>query len=204
MPKPILWLAAFTIVCAVSGGSLTHALSAPLWLGVVVGGGLVVPAWAAQFASSSAVLRDFDPGRWAEFTALILLVMIAATMAVTGLFPVLALVDVPLRIESNLSMLLMAPVLYGTYIVLNRRNANARAVTVSDRLGGALSGPPLVLSLVMALALGTGAVLAIHYVGLTVPSWEFLAAKFTQRGIIPPLTLVLFFWGLLLLGNKAW
>ena len=96
----------------------------------------------------------------------------------------LALIEVPLRIESNLSMLLMAPVLYGIYIVLNRRNADTRAATVSDRLGGALSGPPLVLSLVMALALGTGAVLAIHYVGLTVPSWEFLATKFTQRGII--------------------
>ena len=25
MPNPILWLAAFTVVCAVSGGSLTHA-----------------------------------------------------------------------------------------------------------------------------------------------------------------------------------
>lgn len=205
MPNPVLWLAAFTVVCAVSGGSLTHALSAPLWLGVVVGVGLVIPAWAARFAPpSAAMLRAFEPGRWAEFTALLLLVMIAATMAVTGLFPVLALVDVPLKFESNLSMLLMAPVLYGTYIVLNRRNATNRAVSVSDRLGGALSGPPLVLSLVMALALGTGAVLAIHYVGLTAPSWEFLAAKFTQRGIIPPLTLVLFFWGLLLLGNKAW
>ena len=205
MPNPNLWLAAFTVVCAVSGGSLTHALSAPLWLGVAVGVGLVVPAWVALFAPPSATwLQGFHHGRSAEFTALILLVLLAATMAVTGLFPVLALVDVPLRIESNLSMLLMAPVLYGIYIVLNGRNSTARAVTVSDRLGGALSGPPLVLSLVMAVALGTGAVLAIHYVGLTVPSWEFLAAKFTQRGIIPPLTLVLFFWGLLLLGNKAW
>ena len=205
MSNPLLWLSAFTIVCAVAGGSITHALGSPLWLGVVVGLSLAIPAWVARFApSSSSVLGTFDEARWAEFTALILLVMIAATMAVTGLFPVLALVDVPLRIESNLSMLLMAPVLYGTYIVLNGRNSNARAATVSDRLGGALSGPPLVLSLVMAVALGTGAVLAIHYVGLRVPSWEFLAAKFTQRGIIPPLTLVLFFWGLLLLGNKAW
>lgn len=205
MSNPLIWLVAFTVVCAVSGGSLTHALSAPLWAGVVVGAGLTIPAWAARFAApGSSMFKGFDDRRWAEFTALILLVLIAAAMAVTGLFPVLELVDVPLRIESNLSMLLMAPVLYGTYIVLNGRNTTARAVTVSDRLGGALSGPPLVLSLVMALALGTGAVLAIHYVGLSMPSWEFLAAKFTQRGIIPPLTLVLFFWGLLLLGNKAW
>ncbi|MXY58301.1 MAG: hypothetical protein F4029_12080 [Gammaproteobacteria bacterium] len=200
-----LWLAAFTIVCAVSGGGLTHALGAPLWLGIVAGAALVIPAWAAWLtAPDSSVFKGFDGRRWAEFTALALLVMMAATMAFTGLFPVLRLVDVPLKIESNLSMLLMAPVLYGTYIVLNGRSSTARAVTISDQLGRALSGPPLVLSLVMALALGTGAVLAIHYVGLTVPSWEFLAVKFTQRGIIPPLTLVLFFWGLLLLGNKAW
>ena len=205
MSNPFPWLAAFALVCAVAGGSVADALNAPLWLGVVVGLGLTVPAWAVQFTPSSASIRaSFDLGRWAEFTALILLVVIAATMAVTGLFPVLALVDAPTRIESNLSMLLMAPVLYGAYIVLNRRGAASRAGTVSDRLGVALSGPPLVLSLVMAVAVATGAVLAIHYAGLKLPSWEFLAAKFTQRGIIPPLTLVLFFWGLLLLGNKAY
>ena len=205
MSNPLLWLAAFTVVCAVAGGSVTHALGSPLWLGIVVGLGLTTPAWAARLLTPTAsVFKGFDQGRWAEFTALVLLVMIAVAMAVTGLFPVLALVDVPLRIESNLSMLLMAPVLYGSYIVLNGKSSTARAATVSDRLGGALSGPPLVLSLVMAVAVGTGAVLAIHYVGLQAPSWEFLAAKFTQRGIIPPLTLVLFFWGLLLLGNKAW
>jgi len=95
-------------------------------------------------------------------------------------------------------------VLYGGYMVLNHRASATRTGTVSERLEVALSGPPLLLSLVMAVAVGTGVVLAIHYAGLKAPSWEFLSAKFTQRGIIPPLTLVLFFWGLLLLGNKAW
>ena len=205
MSNRLLMLVAFTVVCAVSGGGIAHALSTPPWFGVVVGAALPMPIWVSTFlVSGSSVFKSFDSRRWAELTALMLLVMIAATMAVTGLFPVLSLVDVPLRIESNLSMLLMAPVLYGTYIVLNGRIADSRAVTVSDRLGGALSGPPLVLSVVMALALGTGAVLAIHYVGLRVPASELLAAKFTQRGLIPPFTLVLFFWGLLLLGNKAW
>jgi len=205
MSNPLPWLAALALVCAVAGGSVTHALNASLWLGVAVGLGLTIPAWAARFAPASMpMFKGFDLERWAEFTALILLVVIAATMAVTGLFPVLALVDVPMRIESNLSMLLMAPVLYGTYIVLNRRGSTARASTISERLGVALSGPPLVLSLVMAVAVATGVVLAIDFVSLKVPASEFLAAKFTQRGIIPPLTLVLFFWGLLLLGNKAW
>ena len=96
--------------------------------------------------------------------------MIAATMAVTGLFPVLGLIDMPLRTESNLSMLLMAPVLYGTYIVLKHFGSSPRAATVSDRVGWAPSGPPLVLSLVVALSAGTGAVLAMQHVGLKLPA----------------------------------
>ena len=205
MLNPLPWLAAFTLVCAVTGGTVAHALNAPLWPGVVAGLGPSIPAWMASFWPSGVpLLKGFDVERWAEFTALILLVIIAATMAVTGLFPLLRLVEVPMRIESNVSMLLMAPVLYGTYIVLHRRGSKARAGTLSDQLGAALSGPPLLLSLIMAVAVGTGAVLAIHYLGLKVPGWAFLAAKFTQRGVIPPITLVLFFWGLLLLANKAW
>lgn len=205
MPNLLPWLAAFASVCAVAGGTVAHALGAPLWPGAVAGLGLSIPGWVAWLAPPGfPALQGFDVERWAEFTALILLVIIAMTMAVTGLYPLLARVGAPVRIESNVSMLLMAPVLYVAYVVLHRRGRTTRAATLSDRLGAALSGPPLLLSLVMAVAVGTGVVLAIHYLGLKVPAWEFLAVKFTQRGIIPPLTLVLFFWGLLLLGNKAW
>ena len=207
MPNQILWIAAFALVCGIAGASVLHALGASPWLGFIVG--LVpgsAPAWVAWMhtlrGSSSATA--FNPSRAGEQTALILLTIIAATIALTGLFPVLELVDVPLRIESNLSMLLIAPVLYGAYLILSRTGLAARQVTVSDRLAGALSGPPLTLSLMMAVTLATGTVLAIHYAGLKVPAWEFVASKFTQRGIIPPLTLMLFFWGLLLLANKAW
>ena len=207
MPNQFLWIAAFALVCGVSGASVTHALGASPWLGFVAG---LVPgsapacvAWLRASRASSLAVR-FDPRRSAERMALGLLAVVAVTIALTGLFPVLELVKVPLRIESNLAMLLIAPVLYGIYLILNRLSLAAREVTVSDRLAGALSGPPLTLSLMMAVTLATGAVLAIHYAGLKLPAWEFVAAKFTQRGIIPPLTLVLFFWGLLLLANKTW
>ena len=73
-----------------------------------------------------------------------------------------------------------------------------------DRLSVALSGPPMVLTLALGITVAVGAVLLIHYVGLRVPSWSYVTAKFVDRGIIPPLTLMLFFWGLLLLANKAW
>ena len=73
-----------------------------------------------------------------------------------------------------------------------------------ERIAAALSGPPLVLTLALAVTVATCALLLIQYVGLNYPSWRHIAAKFLERGIIPPLTLVLFFWGLLLLANKMW
>ncbi len=185
-------IAVFAALCAVAGASIAHAFTVSLWLGFLIGllaGSL--PAWLPRLAV-----------RCAEVVSLVLLVAIAAAISIRGLLPVLN--GVPVRVESSLPLLLMAPVLYGIYLVLNRSAAAARQVSVSERLATALSGPPLILTLALAVAVATCAVLLIHYVGLNHPSWEYLAAKFIDRGIIPPLTVVLFFWGLLLLANKAW
>ena len=184
-------------MCTVIGGSVAQVFSVSLWpalaAGLVVGS---LPGWLPR------LWPRFSAGRCAEVVSLALLIAIAGVVSAQGLLP--ALDGAPVNIEAALALLLMAPALYGTYLVLNRSGGTTRDASVSERLAAALGGPPLILSLALAVAVATCAVLLIRYVGLVHESWQGLAAKFVERGIIPPLTLVLFFWGLLLLANKYW
>ena len=190
-------VAAFALLSAVVGASLAHAVAAPLWMGAVAGlvAGAVPPL-------APWLVRGTSAKRATEQVTLTLLLAVAIAIAVRGMWPALA--GAAVRVESYMALLLVAPALYWAYLALNRSRAAAAQAAVLDRIGIALSGPPLVLTLALAVTVATCALLLIQYVGLQYPSWQYLAAKFLERGIIPPLTLVLFFWGLLLLANKMW
>lgn len=194
--KPIYLLTVFFVLCVVSGLALAHALSVSLWWGAL--GGAI--AGALPFALRR--VAGVAAGRCAEALGFMLLVAIGAVVCVGGIVPVLNGASV--RLEQHLPLLLLAPAVYVVYLAQNRAGEAARQLSVADRLGIALGGPPLVLTLALAVAVAGGALLAIRYVGLTFPDWQGMAAKFVERGLIPPLTLALFFWGLLLLANKAW
>ena len=189
--------AAFTLLSAVAGASLAHALAAPLWMGAVAGlvaGG--VPPLAARLVPGASATR------MTEQVALALLLAVAVAIAVRGMWPALA--GATVRVESYMALLLVAPALYWAYLLLNRSRTAKAPAPVLERIAAALSGPPLVLTLALAVTVATCALLLIQYVGLNHPSWRHIAVKFLERGVIPPLTLVLFFWGLLLLANKMW
>ena len=184
-------------MCAIVGGSTAQVFSASLWPALAVG--LLVgslPAWVPL------VRPGWAASRCAELVSFALLVAIAVVVSAQGMLP--ALDDAPVDVEAALPLLLMAPALYATYLALSRSGMAARQASVPDRIAAALGGPPLVLTLALAVAVATCTVLLIRYVGLVHESWQGIAAKFVERGIIPPLTLVLFFWGLLLLANKCW
>ena len=68
---------------------------------------------------------------------------------------------------------------------------------VSDLLEAALRGPPVLATLCLALLLG-GVFLAALYAAQT----SLLTPKLLERGVIPPITLNLFLWGMALLGGK--
>ena len=190
-----LLVAGFDILCLAAGASLAAALALPAWwgglFGAVVG---ATPAWLPRLAATSI---------WRCMAAIgyALLLALAATLSFQGAWPALAGGSAPL--EPMLPALLVAPALYIVLLGLRHRNQSGR-VSVADRLAGVLGGPPLVLSLALAVVVATCAVLGIRYAGLAAPGWEHIAAKFVERGIIPPLTLALFFWGLVLLASKAW
>ena len=190
-------LTVFALLCAVTGAGIANAFLAPLALGVAAGLALgTVPAWLPRVAAGRSAARG------GEQVSLALLIAIAAAISANALMPVLH--GGAVQLERYLALLLIAPAFYWTYLALNRSQAADARATVLDRLAAALSGPPLLLALALAVTVATCALLLIHYAGLNHPTWQGVTAKFLERGMIPPLTLVLFFWGLLLLANKAW
>ncbi len=190
-------LAAFAAFCALVGATIALPFDGPLWAGAMVGAAVgTPPLWLPR------LMRGMDFGRVTEVVCLMLVIAVSVAMSFCALLPTLA--DAPVRVEEAVPLLLVAPALYAIYILFNRLAAAARSPSVAERVAAALSGPPMALTLALAATLATGAVLLIDYVGLRSPALAPFAAKFTERGIIPPMTIALFFWGLLLLANKAW
>ena len=188
--------ALFAAFVGLGGASVAYAFSVSMLggaaAGIVIGS---LPAWLPRLVESATARRC------AEVVAHVALVVVAVAVSGSGLAP--ALGDAPVRLEASIPLLVMAPALYATYLVV-RRGGTMPDASLPDRLAAALAGPPLVLTLALGTAVATGALLLIDYIGLNSTEWAYLASKFVDRGVIPPLTLVLFFWGLLLLAYKGW
>ncbi len=73
-----------------------------------------------------------------------------------------------------------------------------------ERLARLLYGPGLLPSLVTALILCAGTILGMELLARSSEEMQELTRRFLERGVIPPLTMLLFFWGLLLLLGKSW
>ncbi len=71
-------------------------------------------------------------------------------------------------------------------------------------LSGLFTGPGLHLSLVAALVLCSGFLLGLEWWSEGPRGGDAVSQRFLERGVIPPITVLLFFWGLLLLLGKAW
>ncbi len=73
-----------------------------------------------------------------------------------------------------------------------------------ERIARLLSGPRLLPALVAALLLCAGFVLALEWLARSAGEAEVVTRRFLERGVIPPITVLLFFWGVLLLAGKRW
>ncbi len=185
------------ILFGTAGASLAYTLNLPVQNGLAAGlaVGLMPP------------LMNLAPGRvaairTAEWLNLTLLIVISATVSYRILLPLLSAETV--GVKQNLPLLLSTVALYVFYLLLNRISITARNPMLINKLAMLLSGPPMMIAFVMSVTVSTYLLLVMHYLRLNHAGWEFYADKFLDRGIIPPITVLLFFWGLLMLTNKFW
>ena len=73
-----------------------------------------------------------------------------------------------------------------------------------ERLAQLFYGPSILASLITALILSTATVLGMELLAQSGEHMHGITRRFLERGVIPPLTVWLFFWGTLLLLGKWW
>lgn len=82
--------------------------------------------------------------------------------------------------------------------------ASTRQTDVLEWLAKFLGGPSLYLTMVTALILCAGTLLLMEWIEGVVDIAYGVTQRFLSRGIIPPLTVFIFYWGVLLLLSKWW
>ena len=100
-------------------------------------------------------------------------------------------------------MFVAALALYGANLWLDAALSGAGDMEL-ERIARLLSGPRLLPAFITALLLSAGFILALEWIGRGAEDARVVTHRFLERGIIPPITVLLFFWGLLLLLGKRW
>ena len=184
------------ILFVTAGTSIAYIMRLPVELGLIVGVLVTLLPPLLQLSGFKTTVS-----RTIEIISLLLLLIITAVISWQALWPLLNGTSV--KIEETTPLLLATVALYIFYLLLNQTGLIKRDMPVTEKLANLFSGPPLILTFIMAVTLTTYILIAINYMQLNYPEWEFIAVKFLKRGIIPPLTLILFSWGLLMLANKT-
>ncbi len=181
---------------ALTGTSLAYLLSLPIGYGLIAGLIIVAILMAIQ-----NVFKQ-QPVKLVEQSSISLLIIISAIISWQALAPLLGGTNV--QVEKSIPLLLATSALYILYLLSSQTNISKRKDSVTNKLTVFFSGPPPTLTFIMSITIATYALLSIHYLQLNHPSWNWIAGKFLNRGIIPPLTVFLFCWGLLMVVNKAY
>ena len=100
-------------------------------------------------------------------------------------------------------MFVTALALYGANLWLDA-TLSSEVGEELERLARLLSGPRLLPAFVTAVLLSAGLILAMEWIGRGAEDAQVITHRFLDRGIIPPITVLLFLWGLLLLLGKQW
>ena len=171
------------------------------------------PPWTAAVpiaaaAGALAVVRAAAPGRR---SALLVCLQVLGTLGLIAAAGTLAAPawQVIGAGESASGAGRMAPMfvaalaLYGANLWLDAALSGAGEETL-ERIARLLSGPRLLPAFITALLLSAGFILALEWIARGAEDAQVVTNRFLERGIIPPITVLLFFWGLLLLLGKRW
>ena len=187
----------FLLFCGLLGMSAAYALN--LSIGFLSIFGLVIGSVPLGF---SILKSDFNILLLTERICLGLIVVVAISLAFYGIIPVIN--DQTLNFEPTIPLLLLSLILYVLYLRIHRVQFLNAEGTVTDFLKESFSGPPAVLSLAMGAVLSCYSLFLLEYLQSVNPDWAYISAKFTDRGIIPPLIVAMFFWGMIILSSKFW
>ena len=185
----------YTLLVALATVNITQLFDLPWWLVVVVvaivGVGLVL--LFQQQRSNATLFRVLSSiGFISLFVIGIVLVR-----------PVLDLLNQETQSlwSSNLIPLFASAIgFYGVGLWL--RGSHASGADALDWLANFLHGPGLLLSLLTATVVSTGTLFLLEWLGQNVENLQSITRRFLERGIIPPITVLFFYWGMLILIGK--
>ena len=165
-----------------------------------------VPIAAA--AGALAAVRAAAPGRPSALLACLQVLGTLGLVAAAGTLSVPAwqVIDAGTSVSGAgrmAPMFVAALALYAANLWLDAALTGAGEAEL-ERIAGLLSGPRLLPAFIAALLLCAGFVLALEWIARGAEEAQVVTHRFLERGIIPPITVLLFFWGLLLLLGKRW
>ena len=171
------------------------------------------PPWTAAApiaaaAGALAVVRAAAPGRRSELLVCLQVLgtlgLIAAAGTLTApAWQVIGAGESAFGAGRMAPMFVAALALYGANLWLDAALSGAGEETL-ERIARLLSGPRLLPAFITALLLSAGFILALEWIARGAEDAQAVTNRFLERGIIPPITVLLFFWGLLLLLGKRW
>ena len=189
----------YLLLLALVALNAVHVLGWPPWTAAV-------PIAAA--AGALAAVRAAAPGRPPALLACLQVLGTLGLVAAAGTLaaPAWQVIDAGTSVSGAgrmAPMFVAALTLYGANLWLDAALSGAGDAEL-ERIARLLSGPRLLPAFIAALLLCAGFVLALEWLGRSAEETHVVTHRFLERGIIPPITVLLFFWGLLLLLGKRW
>ena len=170
-------------------------------------GGLAVGLVIAVLSVAGLLLNKQTMFKMLSFLILLSLIAISIIVTYQVFIPLLnnqVLLSDGYAPEKSLPLLSSVIALYIFYILIAYSVTSEYKQELVHKLERILSGPPLVLTLAVAIILSTTILLTIYNTAVRYPDLITVTDKFLARGFIPPLTILLFCWGLILLLSKSY
>ena len=194
-------LVLYLLLLALLAVNVVYVFEWPLWTAIL-------PIAAAAAAAGVAGHADGGSGRSPRLLGCLLVLGTLGLAAAAGALAMPAWQVIGSG-ESTLGVGRLAPTfaaalaLYGANQWLDAALAGGRREAL-ERIARLLSGPRLLPSFLAACMLTAGFVLALEWCADSLEGAQAVTRRFLERGAIPPATVLLFFWGLLLLAGKRW
>ena len=198
MPIPVA-LVFYVVLLALVSVNIVYVLGWPLWSALVP---TVAAAGTATIGARAGANRPSVLLRSLLVLGIIGLIATAGALAMPA-WQVIGSGASASQAGRLAPMFVAALALYGANLWLDAALSGGEREEL-ERLARLFSGPRLFPSLVAALLLTAGFVLALEWCSESFASSRVVTRRFLERGIIPPITVLLFFWGLILLSGKRW